>query len=76
MAAIVGIGSRNLINIPVDRGARMDIDALKVELDKCLSERRAIYMVVAIIGSTESGACDPLKAIVDIRKEVCLVTRA
>ena len=67
--AIAGIGSTNLIDVQVDFNARMDIKDLRKQLDKCLAERRAIYAVVAIIGSTEQGACDPLKDIVEIRKE-------
>jgi glutamate/tyrosine decarboxylase-like PLP-dependent enzyme len=48
----------------------MNIKYLRKQLDKCLAERRAIYAVVAIVGSTEQGACDPLKDIVEIRREV------
>jgi glutamate/tyrosine decarboxylase-like PLP-dependent enzyme len=68
--AITGIGSANLINVQVDFDARMDIKDLKKKLDECLAAKRAIYAVVAIIGSTEHGACDPLKDIVALRKEV------
>ncbi|CAG8650538.1 6683_t:CDS:2 [Funneliformis caledonium] len=60
MIAIVGIGSKNLIPVPVDDAARMDIDQLKESLKECVEKRQAVYAVVAILGSTEHGACDPL----------------
>ncbi|KAK7053228.1 hypothetical protein VNI00_003851 [Paramarasmius palmivorus] len=68
-AAITGIGESNLINVTVDDGARMKIQALRDELDKCIKEERAVYAIVAIMGSTEHGACDPLEEIVAIRRE-------
>lgn len=58
--AIVGIGSKNLIPVPVDDAARMDINKLKEKLKQCVEKRQAVYAVVAIMGSTEHGACDPL----------------
>ena len=70
IVAITGIGSANLINVQVDFNARMDIKDLKTQLDECLAGKRAIYAVIAIIGSTEHGACDPLMDIVTLRKEV------
>lgn len=71
ITAITGIGSANLINVQVDFDARMEMKDLRVKLDECLAKKRAIYAVIAIIGSTEHGACDPLKDMVEIRKEVC-----
>lgn len=70
VSAITGIGSKNLIDVTVDDDARMDMKHLRRQLNECLKAKRAVYAVVAIIGSTEHGACDPLKDIVDIRKEV------
>ncbi|KAH8099827.1 pyridoxal phosphate-dependent transferase [Cristinia sonorae] len=76
-AAITGIGSKNVIPVAVDNSARMDPQDLRSKLRACLDAKdaqgnaapRAVYAVVAIIGSTEHGACDPLKDIVDIREE-------
>ncbi|KAH8806650.1 pyridoxal phosphate-dependent transferase, partial [Flagelloscypha sp. PMI_526] len=68
-AAITGIGSENVISVKVDIAARMDTQDLRKQLRKCLDEKRAVYAVVAIIGSTEHGACDSIKDIVDVREE-------
>ncbi|KAH8099816.1 pyridoxal phosphate-dependent transferase [Cristinia sonorae] len=70
-AALTGIGSENMIGVKVDNSARMAYEDLRTQLQTCLDANRAVYAVVAIIGSTEHGACDPLKEIIDIRKEFC-----
>ena len=56
-----------MIDVNVDDGARMDVEDLKTKLQGCLANKRAVYAVVAIIGSTEHGACDPLDKIVSLR---------
>lgn len=56
-----------MIDVNVDDGARIDVDDLKTKLLGCLADKRAVYAVVAIIGSTEHGACDPLDEIVSLR---------
>jgi len=48
----------------------MDPADLRRRLQECLDNKIAVFAVVAIIGSTEHGACDPLKDIIDIRDEV------
>ncbi|KAF4616928.1 hypothetical protein D9613_008569 [Agrocybe pediades] len=68
-AALTGIGSQNMINVPVDQHGRMDPESLRRILDEHLRSRRAIYAVVAIIGSTEEGAVDPLAEILALRSE-------
>ncbi|KAJ3903671.1 pyridoxal phosphate-dependent transferase, partial [Lentinula edodes] len=76
-AAITGIGSENVISVTVDNSARMDPNDLRRLLHECLNLKdaqgnpapRAVYAVVAIVGSTEHGACDPLKDILDVRDE-------
>jgi glutamate/tyrosine decarboxylase-like PLP-dependent enzyme len=68
-AAILGIGASNLINVPVDVNARMDVAALRKILDRCLSEKRPVYTVVAVIGSTEESAVDPLEDVLALRDE-------
>ena len=49
----------------------MDIEDLRRHLDDCINGEMPtpVYAVVAIMGSTEHGACDPLQAVVDIREE-------
>ena len=54
-------------DINVDDDARIDISQLKTALKDCLTRKRAVYAVVAIIGSTEHGACDQLDKIISLR---------
>jgi len=78
-SAIVGIGSNNIVNVQVDNDGRLDIGELKKRLsgrvlasdDKALpdEEKKAVFAVVAVIGSTEEGAVDPLDKILKVREE-------
>ena len=67
--AIAGIGSKQIRDVPVDLRARMDPKQLRKMLKASLDNRQALYAVVAIIGSTEQGAVDPLTDILDLRRE-------
>jgi glutamate/tyrosine decarboxylase-like PLP-dependent enzyme len=67
--ALTGIGSQNLLSVPVDVLARMDAVALDRVLGECLERHQAIYAVVAIMGTTEHGAMDPISKIVALRRK-------
>ncbi|KAI1269383.1 pyridoxal-dependent decarboxylase domain-containing protein [Xylariaceae sp. FL1019] len=69
-AAIAGLGSDNVIGIPVDLGARLDLDELEAKLRENLKNEHPVYAVVAIIGSTEEGAVDPLSGVLALRKQL------
>ena len=68
-AAVLGIGKDNFIDIHVDMDARMEIKHLRSELDRCLSERQPVIMVVVVLGSTEQSAVDPLAEVTAMREE-------
>ncbi|KAL9610984.1 MAG: hypothetical protein Q9167_004329 [Letrouitia subvulpina] len=73
-AAIAGIGSDNVKDVPVDNAARMNLKDLDKLLAGCIdsqdeSKRTPVYAVVAIMGSTEQGAVDPLANIIKLRGE-------
>jgi glutamate/tyrosine decarboxylase-like PLP-dependent enzyme len=67
-AALLGIGASNMIDVPVDEDARMSIPELRRLLDGCLAEKRPVYTVVAVIGSTEESAIDPVKDVLSLRE--------
>jgi glutamate/tyrosine decarboxylase-like PLP-dependent enzyme len=69
VTAIVGIGRDNVIPVPVDLDARMDVAQLEQMLNDCLSQNIPVYTVVAIMGSTEQGAIDPLDDIINLRDQ-------
>ncbi|EKG20154.1 Pyridoxal phosphate-dependent decarboxylase [Macrophomina phaseolina MS6] len=66
--AIAGIGSDNMVGVTVDNGARVDVSELEKHLEERLSNEQPVYAVVAIIGSTEEGAVDPLGQILAQRR--------
>ena len=68
-AAVLGLGSNNMIPVHVDLNARMEINHLRSLLDAALANRQPVMMVVAVIGSTEESAVDPLADIIALRKE-------
>ncbi|MDQ6843099.1 MAG: pyridoxal-dependent decarboxylase, partial [Bacteroidota bacterium] len=68
-AAILGIGKNNMISIHVDEKARMEIKELRKHLDNCLHHKIPLMNVVAIIGTTEESAVDPLKEVLAVREE-------
>ncbi|WP_200953444.1 pyridoxal-dependent decarboxylase [Ensifer sp. Root558] len=69
-AALLGIGATNLLDVPVDLEARLDIDELRKMLVKCLKVRQAVYTVVCVIGSTEESAVDPVDKVLELREEM------
>ncbi len=58
-----------MIDVPVDLDARMDVAELRKLLETCLDEHRPVYTVVAVIGSTEESAVDPLEDVLELREE-------
>lgn len=68
-ASVLGIGRANVHLIEVDENFRMSIPALRETLDR-LDDRRVIpFAVVAVAGSTEEGAVDPIHQICSLRRE-------
>jgi glutamate/tyrosine decarboxylase-like PLP-dependent enzyme len=66
-AAILGLGSANVIDVPVDHDARMSLHHLERILRDCLRDQRPVFAVVGVIGSTEESAVDPLHGILELR---------
>lgn len=64
---ILGIGQENLIPIPVTDNYRMDIKALKREIDRLAEAHIPVLAVVAVVGTTEEGAVDEIHEIVRLR---------
>lgn len=63
----LGIGSNQLVHVPVDRRFRMDTDALWQMLRVLAAEKRPVLAVVGVLGTTEESAIDRIDEIVQIR---------
>lgn len=68
-AAVLGIGKDQFLNVAVDEDARMSVGALKNRLEECLNTRTPVLMVVAVLGSTEESAVDPLQEVLELREQ-------
>lgn len=68
-ASLVGLGRTSVLPVRVDLDGRMDTADLRRHLDRCLAEKRPVLEVVAVLGTTEESAVDPLSEIADIRDE-------
>ncbi len=65
-AGILGLGTNQVIKVPLDQRRRMDPAALDAILTKLRSDGRPIIAVAASSCATPIGAFDPLKQIVPI----------
>ena len=66
---IMGLDESNLVRIKTDNKGCMDIQNLKETLDKCSTDNKKIFAIVATLGTTVRGAIDPIKDISEICKE-------
>ena len=64
----LGIGSNQLVLLPVDRYCRMDSLALWEKIVELTAQRVPIMACVAVCGSTEESAIDRLDEILAVRK--------
>ena len=63
----LGIGSSQLVHVPLDRSFRMDPDALWEQVAALASRRRPILGLVSVCGSTEESAVDRLDRALEVR---------
>ncbi len=64
---VLGLGRRSIVPIRVDEHFRMIPDELEAALESLARQGRQALAVVAVVGSTEEGAIDPVDAILDLR---------
>jgi glutamate/tyrosine decarboxylase-like PLP-dependent enzyme len=63
----LGIGSNQLVHVPLDRCFRMDPDALWERVSALAHRRQPILAVVSVCGSTEESAVDRLDLVLQVR---------
>ncbi|KJK60032.1 pyridoxal phosphate-dependent decarboxylase family protein [Saccharothrix sp. ST-888] len=68
-AALLGLGERAVVTVPVDRELRMDPDRLADSLAASVADGATPIAVVATAGTTDTGGIDPLHAIADLAAE-------
>ena len=68
-ADTMGIGTRNIIKIPVDGANRINLQALKQAVSDCQSRNKLIIAIVGVAGTTDFGSIDPLSEMAEIAGE-------
>ena len=68
-ADVFGIGSENIILVPVNKSYRMDISALERIIADLVKKNIPILAVVSVLGSTEEGAIDETHLIAAMQKK-------
>ena len=63
----LGIGSNQLVHVPVDPRFRMDPDALWEQVRSLAGRRQAILACVSVCGTTEESAVDRLDRVLEVR---------
>ncbi|GAB4553249.1 MAG: putative pyridoxal-dependent aspartate 1-decarboxylase [Geothermobacteraceae bacterium] len=69
-ADLLGIGRDNLVRVDTDSCNRIDLDALRGELDTLKQKNIRPLAIVGIAGTTETGHVDPLNDLADIAAQV------
>ncbi|XP_038130832.1 acidic amino acid decarboxylase GADL1-like [Cyprinodon tularosa] len=65
-AALMGIGTKNVIVVPADKRGKMIPSALEEQIKSAKNEGAVPFMVNATAGTTVLGAFDPIDEIADI----------
>lgn len=68
-AGILGLGTEQVIKVPLDDRRRMDVSALRTLLMQCRQSKIPVIAVVACACATPIGAFDPLVPIADLCEE-------
>ena len=66
-ATVLGLGQNAVLTQRVDMDARLDLDHVGTTLAELLRRRVPVLAAVAVIGSTEESAVDPLAGLLDLR---------
>lgn len=66
---ILGLGQQNIVQLPVDAHYRTDVQKMRETVFSLIEQGEPILAVVAVVGTTETGAIDNVKAVIDLRRE-------
>jgi len=59
-AALLGVGERNVMRVPVDDSYRVDIGKLRKMIDRCILRKQCVPAVIGVAGTTDCGSVDPV----------------
>lgn len=70
IADLLGVGRGNVILVDVDSMFRVDVEDLRRKITKALADGMLPMAAVAVAGTTEEGAVDPVHRILALREEI------
>ena len=65
---LLGMGSDQLRNIPVDEAFRLRVDALEAAIESDLAAGCRPFCIIGTAGTTNTGAVDPLEELADVAR--------
>ena len=65
---VMGLGTAQLVKVPVDEHMRLDPDHLEACLADAFASRTPVLGVIGVLGTTEFGTIDPIHEIVAARR--------
>lgn len=69
---IAGLGEALIRHVPMDLQYRMDTKALESQIERDLSRDLVPWLIVASVGTTDTGAVDPLDTIANLAEHYTL----
>lgn len=66
---IFGLGQQNIVQLPVDASYRTDVHKMRETVFALIEQGKPILAVVAVVGTTETGAIDNVKEVIELRRE-------
>jgi aromatic-L-amino-acid/L-tryptophan decarboxylase len=72
IARVTGLGDRAVRRVPSDAQQRLDVDALQDAIARDRRDRLTPFLVIATIGTTGTGAVDPIADIARVCRAECL----
>ncbi|GAB1438927.1 tyrosine decarboxylase [Providencia sp.] len=66
---ILGLGQQNIVQLPVDERYRTDVQKMRETVFSLIEQGEPILAVVAVVGTTETGAIDNVKEVIQLRRE-------
>ena len=66
---LLGLGTRNLLRVPVDAKNHVDVSGMRQTLLECREKRRRVLAVVGVAGTTDAGSVDPLARLAELCRE-------
>lgn len=66
---ILGLGQQNIVQLPVDASYRTDVRKMRETIFALIEQGEPILAVVAVVGTTETGAIDNVREVIELRRE-------